>query len=192
MVAPHPKYDLLNNIELLWKDASIEALNNGVENPTSQFHRIDILMQDALAVEQDTKTMLPDQPHTAAQDTLVPTPMVPIDDISALAKLVDHAATKQKRNSLEKSPKQASFDQIMSQMDDVSRLKPPHEDNYNISSVEYDFGEEFTNLVRNGVRDYIHNEVEDVIRHAIKSELHNHFERSQGNNDTRDEKSKTI
>ena len=165
MVASRPKSELLNNIELLWNEASMQSEDHAHQNATSTFQRINLLMQDALTVEQ------------AANDAVAPDPDPSLDDdIDALAALVqDAAAPEDTPNSAAMAAQPMPFEQVKSQMEDVSRLKPPQEDSYNISSVEYDFGQAFTNLVRHVVRDYIHNEVETVIRNAISSELNAHF-----------------
>ena len=173
-----PKSDLLNNIETLWNEASMQSQNSANQQAVSTYQRINMLMQDALTVEQAANDPAPIDDH-AHEDIG--------DDINALAVLVNDAAAQTgdqhqgNHGSLEAEETPPSpqspppFDQVMSQMDDVSRLKPPQEDNTNISSVEYDFGQAFTNLVRHVVRDYIHNEVEAVIRNAISSELNAHF-----------------
>ena len=173
-----PKSDLLNNIETLWNEASMQSQNSANQQAVSTYQRINMLMQDALTVEQAANDPAPINDH-AHEDIG--------DDIDALAVLVNDAAAQtddqHQNNDGSREAEETSispqspppFDQVMSQMDDVSRLKPPQEDNTNISSVEYDFGQAFTNLVRHIVRDYIHNEVEAVIRNAISSELNAHF-----------------
>ena len=173
-----PKSDLLNNIETLWNEASMQSQNSANQQAVSTYQRINMLMQDALTVEQAANDPAPID-NDALEDIG--------DDINALAVLVNDAAaqtddqhqsndgTDNAGNTHPSPQSPPPFDQVMSQMDDVSRLKPPQEDNTNISSVEYDFGQAFTNLVRHVVRDYIHNEVEAVIRNAISSELNAHF-----------------
>lgn len=187
VVAMRPKSDLLNNIETLWNEASMQSQNNTNQQAVSTYQRINMLMQDALTAEQAANDINPiDHDDAANHDAITE------DDINALASLVHDAATQKDADdeideadqSLSSVSSPPPFDQVMSQMDDVSRLKPPQEDNTNISSVEYDFGQAFTNLVRHVVRDYIHNEVEAVIRNAISSELNAHF--AQQNNQFHD------
>ena len=188
VVAMRPKSDLLNNIETLWNEASAQSQNNTNQQVVSTYQRINLLMQDALSAEQAVNDPandvdpIDDRAAGFADDKTE-------DDINALASLVENAAAKTDADdTADQTQPFAStpppFDQVMSQMDDVSRLKPPQEDNTNISSVEYDFGQAFTNLVRHVVRDYIHNEVEAVIRNAISSELNAHF--AQQNNQFHD------
>ena len=191
-----PKSDLLNNIELLWNEASVQSQNTTNQKAASTFQRINLLMQDALTVEQaanDHNAL--DHGHydhdghpSSVQDHHTHDEHQLDDDIDALAALV-HDAADQHASPPALADDAAPFDQVMSQMDDVSRLKPPQEDNYNISSVEYDFGQAFTNLVRHVVRDYIHNEVESVIRNAISAELNAHFaQQHDPSHDGEDEK----
>ena len=201
-----PKSDLLNNIELLWNEASVQSQNTTNQKAASTFQRINLLMQDALTVEQaandhnthDHSThdhSAHDHGHydhdghpSSVQDHHAHDEHPLDDDIDALAALV-HDAADQHASPPAPADDAAPFDQVMSQMDDVSRLKPPQEDNYNISSVEYDFGQAFTNLVRHVVRDYIHNEVESVIRNAISAELNAHFaQQHDQSHDGEDEK----
>ena len=188
VVAMRPKSDLLNNIETLWNEASMQSQNNTNQQAISTYQRINLLMQDALSAEQAVNDPANDvdpidQGAAGFADDRTE------DDINALASLVENAvAQTDADDTADQTQPSAStpppFDQVMSQMDDVSRLKPPQEDNTNISSVEYDFGQAFTNLVRHVVRDYIHNEVEAVIRNAISSELNAHF--AQQNNQFHD------
>ena len=187
VVAMRPKSDLLNNIETLWNEASMQSQNNTNQQAISTYQRINLLMQDALSAEQaahDPANDIAPINHDAGLDGDIIE-----DDISALASMVEDAAAQTDADDTagQNQPSASTpppFDQVMSQMDDVSRLKPPQEDNTNISSVEYDFGQAFTNLVRHVVRDYIHNEVEAVIRNAISSELNAHF--AQQNNQFHD------
>ena len=179
VVAMRPKSDLLNNIETLWNEASMQSQDNTNQQAISTYQRINLLMQDALSAEQAANYPANDiapieQEAIGFDDDVIE------DDIHALASMVEDAAAQTSADdTADRTQPSAStptpFDQVMSQMDDVSRLKPPQEDNTNISSVEYDFGQAFTNLVRHVVRDYIHNEVEAVIRNAISSELNAHF-----------------
>ena len=185
IVAQRQKSELLNNIELLWQEASMQSHDSNDDQAQSTFQRINALMHDALSVEKAANDALP-QPHKPSHNQ-AQTPVAIFDnaiddhadlnetetDISALAELVHEASDKTDSASL--PPEIVPFEDVKAQMDDVSRLKPPQEDNSKISSVEYDFGQAFTNLVRHVVRDYIHNEVEQVIRNAIKSELDAHF-----------------
>ena len=188
VVAMRPKSELLNNIETLWNEASAQSQNNTNQQAISTYQRINLLMQDALSAEQAANDPANDvdpidQSAAGFTDDMIE------DDINALASLVEDAAAKTDADDTSHQTQPSAspptpFDQVMSQMDDVSRLKPPQEDNTNISSVEYDFGQAFTNLVRHVVRDYIHNEVEAVIRNAISSELNAHF--AQQNNQFHD------
>ena len=188
VVAMRPKSELLNNIETLWNEASAQSQNNTNQQAISTYQRINLLMQDALSAEQAANDPANDvdpidQSAAGFTDDMIE------DDINALASLVEDAAAKTDADDTAHQTQPSAspptpFDQVMSQMDDISRLKPPQEDNTNISSVEYDFGQAFTNLVRHVVRDYIHNEVEAVIRNAISSELNAHF--AQQNNQFHD------
>ena len=193
-----PKSDLLNNIELLWNEASMQSQKSANQKAASTFQRINLLMQDALQVEEAANDAVANAENAASHDAVIKGSPSKYDqgwhnqdrhdqdrhnqgrqntldqDIDKLAGLVHDAADHHDGGTTE-APSQQPFDQVMSQMDDVSRLKPPQEDHYNIAAVEYDFGQAFTNLVRHVVRDYIHNEVETVIRNAISSELNAHF-----------------
>lgn len=158
MAATRPKSDLLKNIETLWNEASMQLQNNTNQQATSTYQRINVLMQDALIEEQAAN-------YAGGDADCIE------DDIDTLALLVQDAATQTNLNDDKSVSTPLTFDLVKSQMEDVSRLKPPQENNSNISSVEYFFGQAFTNLVRHVVRDYIHNKVETVIRNAISSEL---------------------
>ena len=188
VVAMRPKSDLLNNIETLWNEASVQSQNNTNQQAVSTYQRINLLMQDALSAEQAANDPANDIDPIDQEATGFEGDMIE-DDINALASMVEDAAAQTDADDKADQPQSFAstpppFEQVMSQMDDVSRLKPPQEDNTNISSVEYDFGQAFTNLVRHVVRDYINNEVEVVIRNAISSELNAHF--AQQNNQFHD------
>lgn len=86
----------------------------------------------------------------------------------------------------EDSPKpdgKQDFDGIKSGFETVAQLQPPHPDNGQKQNPEYAFGEAFSNLVRSVVRQYIDNEFEATIRHAISDELRSHFDQQADNPD---------
>ena len=157
------KSDFLTNIETLWQDAEHSADSHA----KSTFQRISDLMQDADSVE------------IVANDTH-PSSMSYSDDvkIKTLAALVEIAANDQPSNSNKGKPfasSPSSFDEAKARMDSVSQLKPPQQVSFNTGTTEYAFGAIFSELVRHAIRDYIHNEVEGVIKNALKSEPDAHF-----------------
>ena len=172
MNTPRHKSDLLTNIEMLWQDAEHSA----DDQAKSTFNRISELMQDAMATQIVANDAVP-SPHADATPASSPEQPSEHDaQISALAALVDtasHADTNGQPSPSASS--QPSFDETKARMESVSQLKPPHQDSFNSNTPEYAFGAAFTDLVRHVVRDYIHNEVEDVIKNAIRSELDSHF-----------------
>lgn len=187
MVSPRQKSELLSNIEDLWLEAAAQsaeaeapeapqAENNLAEDPQTTFQRISMLMETAMttAAANDMDEASTENMQTAPAEQSAPDHQSEDDTIiTALAGLVEEAVeTAPTPPSDQDIP---SFEQVKSQIDDVSQLKPPQADSYNSNSPEYAFGNAFTNLVRHVVRDYIHNEVEGVIRNAIKSELDAHF-----------------
>lgn len=170
------KSDLLTNIEMLWQNAEHSA----DDQAKSTFNRITDLMQDAMATQIVANDAYPQNnpaPNDAPNTSQTAEQATAHDDqISALAALVDKAGHDQ--NDAHDYPiasEPPSFDDAKARMDSVAQLKPPHQDSFKSDTPEYAFGAAFTDLVRHVVRDYIHNEVEGVIKNAIKSELDNHF-----------------
>ena len=163
MNTPRQKSDLLTNIEMLWKDAEHSA----DDQAKSTFQRISDLMQDAMA----TEIVANDREPAINMASPTATPSHDVEDIDALAAMVEVAA----EQSSEMTTPPPSFDEVRTNMDSVAQIKPPREDSFNSGTPEYAFGAAFSDLVRHVVRDYISNEVEGVIKNAIKSELDAHF-----------------
>ena len=172
------KSELLSNIEMLWKDAEHSA----DDQARTTFQRISDLMQDAMATEIVANDAAPfavhhnnDTQNNDAQGAPHQDQNHQDETIDTLAAMVQDAAT----NAPEMANTPPSFEEVRTSMDSVSQIKPPREDSFNAGTPEYAFGAAFSDLVRHVVRDYIHNEVEGVIKHAIKSELDAHFKGSR-------------
>lgn len=173
MNTPRQKSELLSNIEMLWKDAEHSA----DDQARTTFQRISDLMQDAMATEIVANDAAPFAVHqnNDAQSDDAQAASHQDETIDTLAAMVQDAAT----NAPEMASAPPSFEEVRTSMDSVSQIKPPREDSFNAGTPEYAFGAAFSDLVRHVVRDYIHNEVEGVIKHAIKSELDAHFKGSR-------------
>ena len=172
------KSELLSNIEMLWKDAEHSA----DDQARTTFQRISDLMQDAMATEIVANDAAPfavhhnnDTQNNDAQGAPHQDQNHQDETIDTLAAMVQDAAT----NAPKMANTPPSFEEVRTSMDSVSQIKPPREDSFNAGTPEYAFGAAFSDLVRHVVRDYIHNEVEGVIKHAIKSELDAHFKGSR-------------
>lgn len=153
--------DLLKHIEMLWQDAESTG-NNG--QASTRLDNIATLMQDATTAESG---------DTANSDNE--------DGVPRLASLIDQTND----NTNNKSATPPSFEEARARLDSVARLKPPGDDtsedfspgndDSKTGSTDHAFGTTFTDLVHHIVQDYIHTEVKNQIRDAIKSELNSHF-----------------
>jgi hypothetical protein len=162
LVASRQKNEVLLNIESLWHEAEALCVDTDMGETQSTFRRISTLMENAATTA-----------HHAANDTNADQ-SDDEDTIKALAGLVDKAATHEDISASDGSLVD-TFEQTRSRMEELSKFKPPQSDDFKFSTSDYALENAFTHLVRHMVRDYIHNQVEGVIRNAIKSELDAYF-----------------
>ncbi|XDZ66753.1 hypothetical protein AB8880_04995 [Alphaproteobacteria bacterium LSUCC0684] len=168
----------LARIKTLWQEAEkITAPEETVPDPARSeiMGRIDALMYQAEKLDQNQSAEEID--HFNAESKVS-------TDISASAfdtnqalpteeDLIDEIAARVNTAALA-GPDIAEtedFDNVKTRMEAVSRIRPSHQDNSQTQSPEYAFGDAFSTLIRHVVRQYIDDEFEDVMRHAIKNEL---------------------
>lgn len=156
------KIAALARIKSLWEEAEKITAPEGDTASSSRsaiMQRIDILMHDAENLTPQNNTSpagVEEAEHLPSED----------DIIDELAARVETAA-----NSGTGNVAKEDFASVKTRMEAVSRLQPSHQDNSQLASPEYAFGDAFSTLIRHVVRQYINDEFEDVMRQAIKSEL---------------------
>jgi hypothetical protein len=167
--------EVLTNIETLWQHAVstggdlIEATPSSESKSSPSFKRISDLMEDAIVTElvaNDEREAPPVKEEEAEE------PPRKRGTLGALGALVNKASKRNQDDEEDTSPKLPSFEETKARMDRVSRLKSPYDDD---GDAEYALGGDIAEYIRNIVRDYLNNEVEDTVRAVIQSEVDSYF-----------------
>jgi len=169
------KIAALNRIKTLWEEAELgDASAAGRERLSARMDRIARLMRDAEELDAARQAEISGNQPPPASDQVAISPSPQIDELVPSEKeIIDELAARVEtaaRNSPDAGVAE-DFDRVKSRMETVSRIRPSHQDNSQITSPEYAFGEAFSTLIRHVVRQYIDDEFEQVMRQAIQSEI---------------------